>query len=218
MNKNISIENLTRGIIKENPTLVMLLGMCPTLGVSTSAENGLGMGLATLFVLILSNFGISVLKNLIPEGVRIPCYIIVIALSIFVLFFAIGLIVDFNGLLERKAELITFGIIFLLFLFALLILIFKPRPKFIFEENKITIIKNKNKTEISISDIQSMKFYAFKWKYLITMYMGDLADGGVTKIHIFLKNGEKIELGYIYLKDAKKVQELYPNLMEIVDS
>ena len=57
MNKNISIENLTRGIIKENPTLVMLLGMCPTLGVSTSAENGLGMGLATLFVLILSNFG-----------------------------------------------------------------------------------------------------------------------------------------------------------------
>ena len=79
MNKNISIENLTRGIIKENPTLVMLLGMCPTLGVSTSAENGLGMGLATLFVLILSNFGISVLKNLIPEGVRIPCYIIVIA-------------------------------------------------------------------------------------------------------------------------------------------
>lgn len=79
MNKNISIENLTRGIIKENPTLVMLLGMCPTLGVSTSTENGLGMGLATLFVLILSNFGISVLKNLIPEGVRIPCYIIVIA-------------------------------------------------------------------------------------------------------------------------------------------
>lgn len=149
---------------------------------------------------------------------KIYIYIIVIALSIFVLFFAIGLIVDFNGLLERKAELITFGIIFLLFLFALLILIFKPRPKFIFEENKITIIKNKNKTEISISDIQSMKFYAFKWKYLITMYMGDLADGGVTKIHIFLKNGEKIELGYIYLKDAKKVQELYPNLMEIVDS
>lgn len=79
MNKNISIENLTRGIIKENPTLVMLLGMCPTLGVSTSAENGLGMGLATLFVLILSNFGISVLKNFIPEGVRIPCYIILIA-------------------------------------------------------------------------------------------------------------------------------------------
>ena len=63
-----------------------------------------------------------------------------------------------------------------------------------------------------------MKFYAFKWKYLITMYMGDLADGGATKIHIFLKNGEKIELGYIYLKDAKKVHELYPNLMEIVDS
>ena len=72
-------ENLTRGIFKENPTLVMLLGMCPTLGVSTSAINGLGMGIATLFVLILSNIAISSIKNLIPNGVRIPCYIVVIA-------------------------------------------------------------------------------------------------------------------------------------------
>lgn len=78
MNKETK-ENLTRGIIKENPTLVMLLGMCPTLGVSTSAINGLGMGLATLFVLILSNIAISGIKNLIPNRVRIPCYIVVIA-------------------------------------------------------------------------------------------------------------------------------------------
>jgi len=74
-----SWNNLTRGIIKENPTFVMLLGMCPTLGVTTSASNGLGMGLATLFVLILSNFAISAIKSLIPEKVRIPCYIVIIA-------------------------------------------------------------------------------------------------------------------------------------------
>ena len=74
-----SVQNLTRGIIRENPTFVMLLGMCPTLGVTTSAGNGLGMGLATLFVLILSNSAISLVKSLIPAMVRIPCYIVIIA-------------------------------------------------------------------------------------------------------------------------------------------
>ena len=76
---NQSYNNLTRGIIRENPTFVMLLGMCPTLGVTTSAANGLGMGVATLLVLILSNFAISAVKNLIPDMVRIPCYIVIIA-------------------------------------------------------------------------------------------------------------------------------------------
>lgn len=74
-----SYNNLTRGIIRENPTFVMLLGMCPTLGITTSAANGLGMGVATLLVLILSNFAISAVKNLIPDMVRIPCYIVIIA-------------------------------------------------------------------------------------------------------------------------------------------
>lgn len=78
MNK-ISFDNLTRGIIKENPIFVMLLGMCPTLGVTTSAINGLGMGIATLFVLILSNIAISSVKNIIPDMVRIPCFIVIIA-------------------------------------------------------------------------------------------------------------------------------------------
>ena len=73
------IKNLTRGIIKENPAFVLLLGMCPTLGVTTSGTNGLGMGLATMFVLILSNFFISLLKNLIPDKVRIPSFIVIIA-------------------------------------------------------------------------------------------------------------------------------------------
>lgn len=74
-----SMQNLTRGIIRDNPTFVMLLGMCPTLGVTTSAFNGLGMGLATLFVLILSNFAVSAVKNIIPDMIRIPSYIVIIA-------------------------------------------------------------------------------------------------------------------------------------------
>ena len=78
MNK-ASLSNLTRGILRENPIFVMLLGMCPTLGVSTSAINGLGMGLATAFVLILSNIFISAVKNLIPDIIRIPSFIVIIA-------------------------------------------------------------------------------------------------------------------------------------------
>ena len=74
-----SFQNLTRGLIKENPTFVMLLGMCPTLGVTTSAINGLGMGIATLLVLILSNMAIAAVKNFIPDKVRIPCFIVIIA-------------------------------------------------------------------------------------------------------------------------------------------
>ena len=72
-------KTITNGIFKENPTFVLLLGMCPTLATTTSAMNGLGMGVATMFVLICSIVFISILKNLIPDGVRIPCYIVVIA-------------------------------------------------------------------------------------------------------------------------------------------
>ncbi|MDD7062780.1 MAG: electron transport complex subunit E, partial [bacterium] len=67
------------GIITENPTFVLLLGMCPTLGTTSSAINGMSMGLATMFVLICSNIVISAVKNLIPDMVRIPAYIVVIA-------------------------------------------------------------------------------------------------------------------------------------------
>lgn len=84
MNKT-SINNLTRGIIRENPIFVMLLGMCPTLGVSTSAANGLGMGLATMFVLMLSNMAISSVKNFIPDIIRIPSFIVIIASFVTVL-------------------------------------------------------------------------------------------------------------------------------------
>lgn len=70
---------LFNGILKENPIFVLVLGMCPTLGVTTSAFNGLGMGIATMFVLTLSNMLISLLKNFIPDRVRIPAFIVVIA-------------------------------------------------------------------------------------------------------------------------------------------
>ena len=70
---------LLNGIIKENPIFVLLLGMCPTLGTTSSAINGLGMGLATTFVLLCSNMAISSVKNLIPDQVRIPGYVVIIA-------------------------------------------------------------------------------------------------------------------------------------------
>lgn len=70
---------LMNGIVKENPTFVLLLGMCPTLGTTSSAINGMGMGLATAFVLICSNMAISCIKNLIPDMVRIPAFVVVIA-------------------------------------------------------------------------------------------------------------------------------------------
>ena len=72
-------ERILNGIIKENPTFILVLGMCPTLAVTTSVNNGLGMGLSTMAVLILSNLLISALRNVIPDKVRIPAYIVVIA-------------------------------------------------------------------------------------------------------------------------------------------
>lgn len=74
-----NLKVLINGLIKENPTFVLLLGMCPTLGTTSSAMNGLSMGLATMFVLICSNVAISAVKNLVPDMVRIPAYIVIIA-------------------------------------------------------------------------------------------------------------------------------------------
>ena len=78
-NKNSLVKELTKGIVKENPTLVMLLGMCPTLAVTTQTMNGIGMGLATTFVLLGSNIVISALRKVIPDKVRIPAFIVIIA-------------------------------------------------------------------------------------------------------------------------------------------
>ena len=78
----------TKGLLKENPTFVLLLGMCPTLATTTSAINGLSMGLATLFVLVLSNIAISAIAPLVPDKVHIPVYIVVIATFVTILQFA----------------------------------------------------------------------------------------------------------------------------------
>ena len=79
MSKNVCGERLINGIVKENPTFVMMLGMCPTLAVTSSAMNGLGMGLSTTVVLILSNMLISALRKIIPDKVRIPAFIVIVA-------------------------------------------------------------------------------------------------------------------------------------------
>ena len=76
MNK---LQIILKGIVRENPTFVLILGMCPTLGTTTSAINGCGMGVATMAVLIMSNLVISLVKNFIPDKVRIPAFIVVIA-------------------------------------------------------------------------------------------------------------------------------------------
>ena len=79
MKKNTPSERLINGIIKENPTFVLMLGMCPTLAVTTSAINGIGMGLTTTVILAASNLMISMLRNFIPDSVRMPAYIVVVA-------------------------------------------------------------------------------------------------------------------------------------------
>lgn len=79
MNSNSNLDIIVNGIIKENPTFVLMLGMCPTLGTTTSASNALGMGLATAGVLVFSNLIISAVRNIVPEKVKIPAYIVIIA-------------------------------------------------------------------------------------------------------------------------------------------
>lgn len=79
MAENSNLKEFTKGIIKENPNLVSLLGMCPVLAVTTQAVNGIGMGLATTFVLVCSNAVISLVRNFIPKAVRLPSFIVIIA-------------------------------------------------------------------------------------------------------------------------------------------
>ena len=81
------LQLITKGLVKENPTFVLILGMCPTLATTTSAMNGMGMGLATLFVLVLSNMAISAAAPYIPDKVRIPAYIVIIAAFVTILQF-----------------------------------------------------------------------------------------------------------------------------------
>ena len=86
---NSCVERLHNGLIKENPTFVLMLGMCPTLAVTTSAINGAGMGLATTFVLVMSNMLISMLRKIIPDSVRMPAFIVVVATFVTVVQFVL---------------------------------------------------------------------------------------------------------------------------------
>ena len=107
-NKKSLGKELTKGILKENPTLVMLLGMCPTLAVTTQAMNGIGMGIATTFVLLGSNIVISALRNIIPDKVRIPAFIVIIASFVtFIGFLLEGFLPDLYDSLGIYLTLIT---------------------------------------------------------------------------------------------------------------
>lgn len=109
-----NFKELTKGIIKENPTLFTLLGMCPTLAITTMASNGIGMGLATTFVLIGSNALISMLKNVIPKEVRLPSFIIIIAgLVTFIEFLIKGYMPGLDKALGIYLPLITVNCIIL---------------------------------------------------------------------------------------------------------
>ena len=114
MEKNSKLSILTKGLIRENPTLVLLLGTCPFLATSTSAINGAGMGLSTTAVLICSNIVISLLKNVIPDRVRIPCYIVVIAGFVTVVQFLLqAYLPDLNASLGLYIPLIVVNCIIL---------------------------------------------------------------------------------------------------------
>lgn len=114
MEKNSKLSILTKGIIRENPTLVLLLGTCPFLATSTSAINGAGMGLSTTAVLICSNIVIALLKNVIPDKVRIPCYIVVIAGFVTVVQFLLqAYLPDLNSSLGLYIPLIVVNCIIL---------------------------------------------------------------------------------------------------------
>lgn len=111
---NKCIERLYNGIIKENPTLVLILGMCPTLAVTTSAINGAGMGLSTTVVLMFSNMIISILRNFIPDRVRIPGYIVIIASLVTVVQFLLqGYVPALNDALGVYIPLIVVNCIIL---------------------------------------------------------------------------------------------------------
>ncbi len=108
------LKEFTKGILKENPTLVGLLGMCPTLAVTTQAVNGLGMGLATTFVLVGSNLVISLLRKVIPQTVKLPCYIVIIAGFVTLIEFLMhGFLPDLYDALGTFLSLITVNCIIL---------------------------------------------------------------------------------------------------------
>ena len=101
---NNAKERLLNGLLKENPTFVLMLGMCPTLATTTSAMNGMSMGLATMAVLICTNFVISCIKSLTPDKVRIPVFVVVIASFVIVGVKGLNFGLDFTGGVTLEVE------------------------------------------------------------------------------------------------------------------
>jgi electron transport complex protein RnfE len=111
---NKPVERLYNGLIKENPTVVLMLGMCPTLAVTTSVMNGLGMGLSTTVVLVMSNLIISALRKVIPDTVRMPAYIVIVASLVTIVQFLIeGFMPSLNDALGIYIPLIVVNCIIL---------------------------------------------------------------------------------------------------------
>ena len=109
---NKCTERLYNGLVKENPTFVLMLGMCPTLAVTTSAINGVGMGLSTTVVLIMSNMLISMLRKIIPDSVRMPAFIVIVASFVTIVQFLmegfVPSLYDSLGLHSRKSRELCF--------------------------------------------------------------------------------------------------------------
>ena len=111
---NKCTERIYNGLVKENPTFVLMLGMCPTLAVTTSAINGIGMGLSTTAVLIMSNMLISILRKIIPDSVRMPAFIVVVASFVTIVDFLLeGFVPDLYSSLGLYIPLIVVNCIIL---------------------------------------------------------------------------------------------------------
>ena len=137
----------------------------------------------------------------------------VIIITIGVLFIAIAMLVEYDS--EFLLPLIILAGFDLVYILVLLITKFRPHPIYIFSSSEILVNRKKQQYKIETSNIELMHYYPFRWYYIITIFAGALNEGGAMKIHVKEKNGKKHQLGYIGEKDARKLKEIYPDLLTI---
>lgn len=143
----------------------------------------------------------------------------VIIILLVILIIVISLITEFQSARDAGAIILlfVFAPIGCVYIITLLIAKYKKGMSYIFSIDTIEVYKkNIFQYSINISDIQTMNYYPFKLHYIVTIYTGALAEGGAWKIHITTKDQEKHSLGYISQSDARKIQQMYPNLMKIM--
>jgi len=137
--------------------------------------------------------------------------------SLFIVIMIIGLIIDFDNMSQNILVLLLFIAIDICYIVGILIAKYYKGKSYIFYYNKIEIYnKGKFQYEIEVGNIRTMNYYPFKWHYIITIYAGSLNEGGAWKIHITDSQGKKQTLGFIVYKDAKRLQQLYPDLLKIM--